>query len=212
MNISQDFGVWISALLMLAVMSRLYRQNFVYKWAIAIFTGTAAGYFSCLLILSVLQRMLVPEIKNGNFIYIIPLIMGAPLFFPFGGKYRNLVKIPLSIFLGVSIVINIIYYFQSHILDQIWVAGTVFIHSFYELETVLPAVVDFLIMTIATTSVLYHFFYGKKKSLGGKTYAATGRIFIMMAMGASFGYAITTLATILTGQMEFLMSEWLGIL
>lgn len=212
MNITQDFSIWTSAILMLAIMSRLYRQNSVYRWVIAIFTGTAAGYFSCLLIFSVLRRMLVPGIRAGNFIHMIPVILGSILFFPFGEKYKNLIKIPLSLFLGVSIVVNVIYYLQSHILEQLWAAGTTFTQSFYELEAVLPAAINFLVMTLATTSILYHFFYGKQKNIIGRTYAATGRIFIMMAMGASFGYAVTTLAAIFTGQMEFLMSEWLGIM
>jgi len=44
-NLSSDWSVWLSALLILAIYSFLYRDNFFYKAAEHLFVGVSAGYW-----------------------------------------------------------------------------------------------------------------------------------------------------------------------
>ena len=45
MNMTQDFGVWVAAVLTLFIFSFLYKDNPLYKFAEHLFVGVSAGYY-----------------------------------------------------------------------------------------------------------------------------------------------------------------------
>ena len=73
-------GIWIAALLTLAIFSFLYRDNPIYKFAEHLFVGISAGYWlSRYYRDTILPNLWNPLMKNPqeNFLLIIPGILGV---------------------------------------------------------------------------------------------------------------------------------------
>ena len=76
-------GLWVSALLTLAIYSFLYKDNFFYKVAEHMFVGVSTGYLLVVALTDALKRDLWDPLfvnPRKEYIVIIPLILGVLLF------------------------------------------------------------------------------------------------------------------------------------
>jgi len=61
------------------------------------------------------------------------------------------------------------------------------------------------------TSLIYFYFSAEHKGLLGVS-SKIGIWFIMIGFGATFGYTVMSRISLLIGRVQFLMTDWLGIL
>jgi hypothetical protein len=204
---SPDPWIWIGAILTLMIFSFLFKDNPFYKFGEHLFVGVANGYFIALYWHNSLKPNLYDQLAAGNFIYIIPLLLGLMYFARFIPKISWLVRIPIGFIIGWGAGISIPAYFQAEILRQI--GGTVVTpESFINPLNGIWA----LIIFIGVVCTLIYFFFSKEhKGILGHT-SRLGIIFIMIGFGASFGYTVMARVSLLIGRIQFLLGPWLGLI
>ncbi|MCK4591162.1 MAG: hypothetical protein KAT86_05360 [Candidatus Latescibacteria bacterium] len=194
-------GVWIAALLTLCILSFLYKDNPFYKFAEHLFVGVSAGYVVALTYHNTLiPNLFVPLLKQGDYILIIPLILGIMMLLRLFPKVGWISRWPLAFIVGVTAGFWLITYLQSNGLVQIR-------------ETLRPFnTLGNIVIAIGVLTGLTYFFFSKEhKGLFGKT-AKVGIWFLMVTFGASFGYTVMARISLLIGRMHFLLSDWLGLI
>ncbi|MBA7479910.1 hypothetical protein ES707_15351 [subsurface metagenome] len=204
---SPDPWIWIGAILTLMIFSFLFKDNAFYKFGEHLFVGVANGYFIALYWHNSLKPNLYDQLAAGNFIYIIPLLLGLMYFARFIPKISWLVRIPIGFIIGWGAGISIPAYFQAEVLRQ--VEGTIVTP-----ETFINPLngIWALIIFIGVVCTLIYFFFSKEhKGILGHT-SRVGIIFIMIGFGASFGYTVMARVSLLIGRIQFLLGPWLGLI
>ena len=194
-------GVWIAALLTLCILSFLYKDNPFYKFAEHLFVGVSAGYVVALTYHNIfIPNLYVPLFRQGDYILIIPLILGIMMVLRLLPKVGWISRWPLAFIVGVTAGISLITYLQTDALVQIR-------------ETLRPFnTLGNIVIAIGVLTGLTYFFFSKEhKGVFGKT-AKVGIWFLMVTFGASFGYTVMARISLLIGRMHFLLSDWLGLI
>ena len=190
-------GIWIAALLTLALYSFLYKDNPVYKIAEHIFVGISAGYWMAYYYRNVILPNLWNPLLEGNFLLIIPAILGVMLLMRLLPRIGWISRWSLSFIIGMGSGYFLITYLQSNAMDQVR-------------ATFLPlnSINNVLLIIGVLTGLVYFFFSKEHKGVFGVT-AKVGIYFLMVAFGASFGYTVMARISLLIGRMQFLLFEWL---
>jgi hypothetical protein len=202
-----SIGIWIAALLTLGIYSFLYKDNPIYKVAEHIFVGVSAGYWAVMLWSNFAwPNLFEPLVRQGNILFIIPIIIGLMMFAPFIPKVGWLVRIPLTFTMGVSMALFIIQTVQGDILPQVRA-------TFLPLIGIpLFQMISNLLIILGVIFTLIYFYFSKphKGALG--IAAKIGIWFMMVSFGASFGYTVMARISLLIGRMYFLLHDWLHLI
>ncbi|HEC79359.1 MAG TPA: hypothetical protein ENI34_09535 [candidate division WOR-3 bacterium] len=204
---SPDPWTWIAAFLTLMIFSFLYKDNPFYKFAEHLFVGVANGYYIALYWHNSLKPNLFEQLAAGNFLYIIPLLLGLMYFARFIPKVSWLVRIPIGFMIGWGAGISIPAYFQAFVLKQL--EGTIVIPQNF---TSPLSGVWAVISLIGVVCTLIYFYFSKEHKGLLKPTARLGIFFIMIGFGASFGYTVMARVSLLIGRIQFLLGPWLGLI
>jgi hypothetical protein len=200
-------GVWIAALLTLAIFSFLYKDNPFYKIGENIFVGVSAGYWAVYLWFNFAwPNLFQPLLKGHNFWYIIPVALGLLMFTQLIPKANWLVRLPLTFTMGIGLGLAIIATIQGDILPQLQA-------TFVPLRGVgwFTALSNLLLVAGVIATLIYFYFSKEHTGVLGIG-AQVGIWFIMIAFGASFGYTVMARISLLIGRMYFLLHNWLGVI
>jgi hypothetical protein len=205
---SGSLWVWLSAFLTLCIFSFLYKDNPFYRFAEHLFVGTSAGY---LIALSwhntVYPNLYVPLIKEHQYLYILPLLLGLIYLTRFIPKYSKLIRIPIAFLLGWGSGVVIPAEIQTDVIKQI--QGTLLTRGmFARWDNALWA----LIVLIGVIATLVYFFFSRERKGILKPISSVGVIFIMLGFGASFGYTVMARISLLIGRLQFLLGDWLHLI
>jgi hypothetical protein len=203
------FWTTVAALLTLSTFSFLYKDNPFYKFAEHLVVGVSAGYFTMILIVTSLWPKLVGELSNGNYIYIVPAILGVMMFFRFSKTRSWIARYPIAIYIGVGAALEMILQLQARVIEQL--NATIEIAGAMQAEGWGLSTVNDLIIIIGVVCGLAYFYFSKehKGVFGG---AATVGIWILMVgFGASFGYTVMARISLFIDRVQFL-GDWINLL
>jgi hypothetical protein len=208
--VAKSVWVWIAAILTLAIFSILYRDNPIYKIAEHIFVGLSLGYgLAITWQLALWQIALRPLFVEGRFILIIPIAIGLLFFTRLIPKASWLVRIPISIALGIGSGISIPLTFQATIFRQ--TEASLILPSMFQPGNPWPGIWAIILLIGILATLAYFFFSRKEKSpLSGPS--KVGIVFIMLGFGATFGLTVMSRVSLLIGRVQFLLRDWLGII
>lgn len=206
MHISSSIGIWIAAFLTLFVYSFLYKDNPFYKFAEHLVIGLSGGYYIVTVWTQILKpKLFTPLLQQGNLILIFPLILGLFMWARFIPKYSWISRWAIAFTLGVGSGISIPSVMQAMIIRQIQATMLpVGFHSYI-------GWMNLFIIVGVLTSLIYFFFSAEHKGFLGVS-AKIGIWFIMIGFGATFGYTVMARISLLIGRIQFLLTDWLGIL
>jgi hypothetical protein len=200
-------GIWGGALLTLCLYSFLYRDNPFYKFAEHLFVGMSAGYWAVYTIFNVLKpnwwdKLVGTADTDPELIMLIPGVLAVLMLLRVVSKLASYSRLPLALIVGAGAGLQLVSFFQTNGLKQVE-------------NTVIPLVgsgvgptVDNLLMVTAVVCGLVYFFFSKahRGITGGM--ANVGITMLMVAFGASFGYTVMARISLLIGQAQFLLFEW----
>ncbi len=231
MNMSQEFGVWVAALLTLFIFSFLYKDNPLYKFAEHLFVGVSAGYYIVLNFWTVVVPNLYDPLvrtftgrdpmsgeavaqAGGPFAaslgdyrgwLLLPGILGVLLFSRMIPRIEWLSRWSLAVIIGTYVGIKTTGFAQADLVAQ--VQG-----SLVPLWTgAWGSSLNAILFTVGLITSLLFFFYSRehKGTLG--VLARTGIVFLMVSFGAGYGYTVMARLSLLIGRFQFLLEDWLGI-
>jgi uncharacterized membrane protein len=201
--ISSDPSVWIAAFFTIAIMSYAFRDNIVFEFAektfIAAIVGQAVvvGYES-------LRQFGISQVIAGQYIYIIPIILGFLIFFRYHPQYFWLSRYGTAILVGVGAGLKLRTVPKASIMDQILASvnisqGTALLGIFGAFTTI---------------TVLLHFTFTNKQlhETQLRIVPRIGQYLMLIAFGAAFGNTVMTRMNLLIGRLIFLLQDWLGLM
>ncbi len=219
---SERLGIWIAALMTLAIYSFLYKDNPIYRFAESILVGISVGY----LLVTTFQTTIMPQamdplvfsFKNiftpgesggiGLFVMAaLPIILGLLMFARFVPKFTWLSRVALAFYIGFGAGASIPANMQSQILKQIEAT----IRPFLGIHGFMPILNAILILVGLITTLFYFYFSKAHTGLFGKA-AKLGTFYLMIFFGATFGYTVMARISLLIGRVTFLLRDWLGLI
>ncbi|MEO0184190.1 MAG: hypothetical protein ABIL22_04015 [candidate division WOR-3 bacterium] len=198
-------GIWIAALLTLAIYSFLYKDNPFYKIAENIFVGVSAGYWAVVLWYDFAwPNLFEPLFQRGQWYNIFPIFIGFLMFAPLIPRISWMIRIPLTFTMGIAMAVSITQIIQGDIFPQLQA-------TFLPLTnmSVFSTFSNMLIILGVIFTLLY--FYFSKEHRGALGIGAKiGIWFMMVSFGASFGYTVMARVSLFIGRIYFLLHNWLG--
>lgn len=201
-------GIWLAALLTLAVTTIYWKDNPFGRWGEHVWVGAVIGNIA-VLGLKAIYDFGIMRIQAGSYIYVVGIIGGLMLFARYSRKYRWLSVYPASFLLGIGVGISARAIPQAQILAQIQGA----IASPLVSVDLLASITN-IVAFVATVSCIYFFTFTIKPAVSGyvpETVRKVARYFFMIAFGATFATVVVTRFNQYAGRLMFLFLEWLGL-
>ncbi len=195
----------IAAIFTLAIFSFLWKDNPLYKAAESLAVGLSAGYFTVILIETSLRRTLVdPLFKDGQFLLIIPALLGLLMYLRLTRRWTWISRYPLAFYMGIASGAALSPTILAYVVRQI--EHTIVPVSFSSWD----GIQNLLIVVMVFSALFYFFFSVEHKGVFGGT-AKFGIWIIMIAFGAQFGFTVMARISLLIGRIQFLLGDWLGL-
>ena len=220
-------GVWIAALMTLAVLSFLWRDNPVYKLAESVVVGVSAGYVMSTAVWSSLVDQVFGKLAPGltkewlspgltvtetDWWALVPLVLGMLLLCRLSAKLSWVGMFPLAFVVGVFSGWRFVQYVESDLLaqvatmfDPLWVPGPT-------VAATVGGTLCAVLVLVGVLSVLAYFFFSleHKGPVGGA--ARVGIWYLMITFGASFGLTVMGRIALFAAHGEFLFDDWLWLI
>ena len=173
----------IVAILTLMAWSMLYRETVFYRFVEHLIIGFSMGY-TLYITIDTLKKIWISPMLAGNWILIIPAILGFLLYTSFSERYRYLSRWGIAAIAGSGAGFAVGRAVPVQIIGQI----KPFFLNLREVGA--PAIINWLVVIITTVTTLAYFTFTRehKGALGWA--AKIGRWSMMAAFGATFGATI----------------------
>lgn len=210
-----------AALCTIAIISYIYRDNFLFRIAESVMVGIAAGYTLVMIYFQTLHTDLVLDLAFGKeptrWLKIVPAILGVMLATRLFPKVSWLSRFPLSIMIGIGIGQGLPLGLQGSVMEQI--RGTIkidFPGQFARLMigdwAALGLIAGNIIIVVGSICGLLYFFFSKAHTGAFGRVAKCGVYIIMIGFGASFGYTIQGRIALFADRVLFLLRDWMGVI
>lgn len=200
--VSTDITVWIATILYITWFSQLIRRNKISLFAEYLLVGLGSAQVTVMAFWSLVGSTR-GELNAGNFLVIIPIILGIGLFGRLTKTYAWIGRWSIALLVGVSAAMATRGAIESEILSQIYPTITQ------------VASVDGIIIFVSMISTLayFTFFIKHEGPIGGTIgkVAKVGRAVMMLFFGASVGQMYTNRASYLIGIAKHILKTTLGL-
>jgi hypothetical protein len=205
--ISNDIGIWVGAILSIIMMSILFKENPLYKFAEAVFIGAGVGN-SVVYSIQNINELGIGGITKGQITFIIPIILGILLFTRLlpERRLRWPSLYPVSLLTGIGMGLA----FRSVLMAQVLEPLSASILPIIGVGTY-TAINNLIIIILTLTSLMYFTFTTEHEGILNYL-TRIGRYGMMIAFGQAIGSKVITFTSSFLGVIIFLLSEWLGLL
>jgi hypothetical protein len=203
----ETFGIWVAALLTFVMFSFLYRDNPVFKLGEHIFLGVALGYSLTNYYYDNIYPTGIapllgnnPEIPRNSWV-VLPLLLGVFVLLRMVPQLAWLSRYSFAIYIGGWAGLTVPAEMSSRLLPQVTAAMR-------PLTADSAGFSQFIMLLGVLCTVIYFFFSLEHKGVVGQI-SRIGVVFIMIAMGASFGNTVMARVSLLIGRFQFLLYKWI---
>ncbi|MBZ0292676.1 MAG: hypothetical protein K8L99_08970 [Anaerolineae bacterium] len=206
----EQIGLWAGFILTLMVFSYLLGDNVLYRLAVYVFVGLAAGY----IVIVTWDSVLVPWL-NGTILRagvglgdivtgVVPLAIGALLLLKASPRLGRIGSLALAFLIGIGTAVALVGAISGTLLPLVMATGTS------------PTVnsVNSLFMIIGVVCTLIYFQYvGRRaaamsvRNLPVQALAWVGQAMIVITLGALYAAAILTSLTIFSERISFILAR-----
>jgi hypothetical protein len=199
------------------IFSYVLGDNFLYRIAVFIFVGVAAGFIAIVTI----QTAILPWLRstvlqpNGGLaervLGIIPLVLGALLLLKLSPRFGRLGNLALGYIVGVGTAVALVGA----------VSGTLLPLTTATVEPVAMDALDGIVIVLGVVTTLVYFMYMARRVPGQlattgrrgllvQGISAVGKGFIVVTLGVLYGGAILTGLTIFSERVAFIIARITG--
>jgi len=227
LSLSRTLGLWVAAFCTLAIFSFLYGDNPVYKFTESVFVGVSAAYAMVVAfwteIVTNLFAKLLPGLARISFfpdmerytlpngLYLIPLVLSILLLWRLAPKGNWIARWPLAFFIGATAGIRLISYLETDFIGQLQSTIMPFIVFSADGSLLWIKSLRNTIVIVGVLSCMVYFFFSIEHEGIVKYISRLGIWFLMVTFGASFAYTVMGRIALLSGRLDFLFNNWLGI-
>lgn len=206
----EQIGLWAGFILTLMVFSYLLGDNVLYRLAVYIFVGLAAGYITIVTWDSVIMPWLngtvlepgasLPSIVVG----VVPLALGALLLLKGSPRFAPLGNLALALLIGVGTAVALVGAISGTLIPLTIATGTS--------ATLNPVNAPLWLAGVICT-LLYFQYLGRQATVRNaplQTLAAAGQALVVITLGALYATAILTSLTIFSERVSFILARFVG--
>ncbi|MBE2183764.1 MAG: hypothetical protein IAE89_10095 [Anaerolineae bacterium] len=201
----------------LMIFSYLLGDNFLYRLAVYIFAGLAAGYITVLTVESVILPWLRGTVGSGEFggiiIGILPVVLGVLLLTKSFRRYHKLGNLALGLIIGVGAAVGIIGAISGTLIPVMNDTVSALRPQASGDDAGIALFNGFLVVGGVICTLVYFGHFSRRAPDGTVRRGAFGRIlgtigqgFVVIALGALYGGAILTGLVILTERLAFIFT------
>jgi hypothetical protein len=191
-------GGWIAAGLTLFMYSSLYKDNFFYRLGEHMYLGLSVGYiFTRVLYANLINDFYKPVFEGGNYILIIPAILGLSLYTQFFPKIAWVGRITFAAMMGYGAGLGIPRVISGGLFKQL---EGIIVPLVNETGTFTFNNLNSVIIIAGVCSVLIYFLFSVEHKGVIKGISRVGIYFVMISFGASFGYTVMGRMSLLIGR------------
>jgi len=209
---ADQLGLWVGFVLTLMIFSYVLGDNLLYRIAVYVFVGLAAGYTTMLAVDSVIGPWLTATIFSGDpggmLLGAVPLLLGLLLLLRTTGRFSRLGGLALAFLIGVGTAVALVGAISGTLLP---VAGSVIGGLQADLLN------GFLILLGVVCTLIYFQYLARRDPSGHvqrpllvRAFGAVGQGVVSVTLGALYGGAILTSLTILSERLVFIFAQLTG--
>lgn len=223
-SFSRTFGIWVSALLTLSILSFLWGDNVLYKIAEAIFVGSSAAYAMVVafwtelatnlfgkLMPGVMQATFLPGMDPSaevEWIYLVPLALSVLMLWRLAPRGAWVARWPLAFFIGATAGIRMVAYFESDFVAQLQSSIIPLILYTDGRFDIVGSIKNAILVLGLVSALVYFFFSIEHEGVVGRV-SRIGIWVLMITFGTSFAYTVMGRIALLAQRLEFLFDDWL---
>ena len=200
MNCGDMMAAWSFALFSLAILSYLWKLNYVYKIAETFAVGSLLAHTFITTWTGSIEGICLKPIMAGNVLRIIPLIFGLLVFTRLSRKYAWISRYPTAMLAGIGTGIMFGATFDAQILTQIAMTAKAFIDK---------DIFSAAVILVGVFTTLTYFIYTKEHTGALGISARLGRIFAMFSFGMNYAAELIWYVTLVMGIMIRLVDLWI---
>lgn len=211
---TEQIGLWAGFFFTLMIFTYLLGDNILYRLAVYVFVGLAAGYITIVTVDSVLLPWLRGTLlaSNGDIggavLGLVPFLLGLLLLvksFPRVGRVGN---IAIAFIIGVGTAVALVGAITGTILPLATATGS---------SVRIDPLNGFLIFLGVSTTLIYFQYLARRVPGGGtqrsllvRAASVVGQGFIVVTLGALYAGAILTSLTIFSERVGFILTRIVG--
>ena len=200
MTLDEIWAAWLFALFSIAILSYLWKITIVYRLAEAFSVGSLTAHVVITTYTGSIENIGIIPIMSGQYVRIIPLVLGLLVFTRFVRKYGWVSRYPTAVLTGVGIGVMFGATFRAQIIAQI--GNTV--SAFHEID-----IVGAILTLVGMVTVLSYFIYTHEQKGPLGISAKIGRLFAMFSFGLNFSAEIVYYLTVMVGILIILYDTWI---
>jgi hypothetical protein len=192
-------GLWTGWVLMLMIYSYpLYKENPVYRFAEHLYIAVMLAV-NLVVNFGNVMRICVTPMMQGDYLMIIPLILGIMIYAILIPEYRWVSRYPIALLVGAGFGLGIRGSIGPNIQDAIVSTIT------RPTDGGAMAWINFLYIAVGLVCSVLYFLLTYEHSGALQAPTRIGRLFIMIGLGAYFGNTVLFRFTMLTGRAQFFL-------
>ncbi len=197
----EQVQLWLAALFTICIYSMvLYKDNKLFRFAEIVMVSITAANEIVLTFHNYIKPAVTVDIVRDKKVWLlIPIILGLFMYSRFFRSIEWLARFPMAFFLGVG---------AAYVLTK---TPAIFFTQIQATFLSLNTINNILFVIGVITVVVYFFFTVPREGTFIKGASETGRIFLLIAFGASFGNTVMSRISVLLGRLQFLLRDFLKI-
>jgi hypothetical protein len=197
-------GIWMAALGTLTVLSYLYKDSLAFRVCEHILVGLQAAILLVQGYESVVSRAWTPLVSKGEYIWLVPILLGVLLYTRLFRQTAWISRIPMGFILGIGAAVSLWRALGTEVIAQVAATCAMTWSS--------PVRVFYVLCTILTIgSFVFVTSKGTRYGTAVTGVAFLGRCVLMIAFGAGFGNTVMSRIAPVVARLRFLLVDWLRI-
>lgn len=200
------------------ILSYVVGDNPLFRVAIHVFVGLAAGYVTVIVWQQVIINKLAAPMLTGDWIQramlIFPLVMSAFLLTKISTKYQSLGRWVVAFLVGVGAAAAIAGALMGTLLPQAWASINLFDLNAFEPGTTLDRVAEGVFILIGTIFTLAYFQFSVRENSAKigtrgifmRVVSFIGEVFLAITFGALFAGVLSSALTAMVDRMQSIVN------
>jgi len=204
-------GIWISIFLTLAILSFLYDDNPIYKFAEHLFMGVGIGIGTIEIYYGVFQpKLLRPLLEEHRLLSLFPLLLLVLLFAKVTRKHQDWARIPIAFIVAAFAGVKLTGEANGRLVEQVR-ASMPDLQTLYETngwwdwDNGGAGVISGLVLVLGLCACLLHFYFSTPHNKPMRAISRIGILTLMLSFGASFGFTVMGRISLAIGRAEALL-------
>jgi lipoprotein signal peptidase len=203
--VSLEPGLWIASILSMGYLSVVVKDNVWYRIAVEVLLGASVGNWVVTALLTVNAQAITPLIYEGQYILIIPILLGIALLLAVSAQYGWISRYGNAWLMGVGTGISGTTVVATMILKPI--SDSILTWNVADATVVLGRIV--LIVSLITTLMYFLLTIERRGYLA--RLQQVGRYFIMLMMGIFLPSHQNWNLGAMQQMLQLIMYQWLGV-